>query len=482
MLLILATAAVGVLLWVLAGGQETDADEHDHDHSVSESDHDHGHSGVLLNYSADELKTVTFTNQNAKYTAYLDSKSGSVVFKELKDYSVNSNFMETIWYGAVQMIYQDIAATTDDENYNPKDYGLDKPSLTVKVTFKNGKSYTFKAGKSTPGYDEDVYYLTLSGDRNVYICTLDNAFFMGNSYYLSDDIFSDYDTSQDGSKKSKIKIGDITLTGSEFKGEFKMKVSTTADMSDPFYGYDYVVDSPIRWPVKASSASMLVYDLQYLMAEDVAVLKPTAKQLKSYGLASPYLTVSFKRGGQNCVMYCSKPGKEKMYVILKDHDIIYELNVNSLSILHQLTPENIYSINAISVSLEALSGVKITWGKQTSDISVIRKQNENAMTESDVIYSYSVTKNGDEKKYSSYTKLIKQLNGSAIMRWNVKNPGGKPYVTVTLSYFEDFKRKAETIKLYKYSDREYAVVRDGCPVNTVSETWVKQFLSDAESL
>ena len=180
MLLILATAAVGVLLWVLAGGQETDADEHDHDHSVSESDHDHGHSGVLLNYSADELKTVTFTNQNAKYTAYLDSKSGSVVFKELKDYSVNSNFMETIWYGAVQMIYQDIAATTDDENYNPKDYGLDKPSLTVKVTFKNGKSYTFKAGKSTPGYDEDVYYLTLSGDRNVYICTLDNAFFMGN--------------------------------------------------------------------------------------------------------------------------------------------------------------------------------------------------------------------------------------------------------------------------------------------------------------
>ena len=234
--------------------------------------------------------------------------------------------------------------------------------------------------------------------------------------------------------------------------------------------------------MKASAASMLVYDLQYLMADDVAVLKPTAKQLKSYGLSSPYLTVSFKRNGKNCIMYCSRPKSEKMYVILKGHDIIYQLNTNSLSILHQLTPENIYSINAISVTLEALSGLKIASANVNCDIAVKRKDfffNDAAAAE---IYTYSVTKNGEDKKYSSFTKLIKQLGGSSITHWNVKKPTGKPSVTITLSFFDEAKQKhkPEIIRLYPTSEREYAVVREGLPVNTVSATWVKQLLSDAE--
>ncbi len=481
LLLMAATLAVGALFWFLTSVGTEDTENHDHGQSVTESDvHSGRKTGVLLNYSTDDLKTVTFSNSKAKYTAYLDKKSGSVAFKELKGYSVNSKFMETVWYGSVQMIYQDIVADTHDKDYSPRNYGFDKPSLTVKAVFKNGKSYTFKAGKKTPGYEDDVYYLSVSGDSNIYVCTLDSAFFMGDSYYLSDDIFSDFDTDQDGKKKNAIKIGEITLSGEQFKRELTIKPNTTANMSSPFYGYEYKVTSPVNWPVKASAASMLVYDLQYLMADDVAVLKPTSKQLKSYGLSSPYLTVSFRRGGLDCVMYCSRPDNEKMYVILKDHDIIYELNTNSLSILHQLTPENIYSINAISATLEAIGGVKISGGGVNCDIAVNREENKNAVAETDVLYKYSVSKNGEEKNYSAFVKLMKQLNGSSIIRWNVKQPTGKPYLTITLSFFDSSKYKPEKIRFYQYSQREYAVVREGLPVNTVSATWVKQFLNDVD--
>ncbi len=481
LLLLLATAAVGALFWVLSGEETPDTDVHDH--SVTESDHEEGRqSGVLLDFSADNLKTITFINSQAEYTAYIDKNKGEVAFRELEGYSVNESFMETVWFGSVQLIYKDIAGSTKDENYHPGDYGFDKPSLRVSGVLKDGTKYSFRAGKKTPGYENDVYYLSVSGDSHIYVCSLDNAFFMGNSYFLSDDIFSDYDTEKDGRQKSKIRIGDITLSGEQFDGEYKMKVNTTADMSSPFYGYSYVVISPVHWPVKASSASMLVAELQYLMAEDVAVLKPSAKQLKEYGLAKPYLTVSFKRNGKNCVMYCSKPGREKMYVILKGHDIIYELNVNSLSILHELRPEILYSINAVSATLEGLSGVKISGQNVKCDVAVTRKNNKNAVAEKDVIYTYSVTKNGREVPYAAYTKLIKQLNASAILRWNVKKPAGKPAATITLSFFENFKRDSETIKLYPYSEREYAVVREGLPVNTVSATWVRQLLDDAAEL
>ncbi|MBQ9901637.1 MAG: DUF4340 domain-containing protein [Clostridia bacterium] len=482
LLLLAATLAVAGLFWFLASGDSAQEEENGHDHSVSESDGESGRqSGVLLNYSSDNIKSVTITNSQAKYTAYVDSKSGSVAFKELKGYPVNENFMETVWYDSVQMIYQDIVATTKDDGYRPEEYGFDKPSVTVKVTLKDGHSYTFHGGKETPGYENDVYYVKVSGDQNIYVCTLDSAFFMGDSYYLSDDIFYRYDTESDGKQKSKIRIGEITLTGDAFKGEFRMKPSTTADMSSPFYGFSYRVTSPVSWPVKASASSMLVYDLQYLMADDVAVLKPTAKQLKAYGLDKPYLTLSFRRNGKEVVMYGSKSEGEKMYVILKDHDILYELNTNSLSILHQLTPENLYSINAISATMEALSGIKITSASVNCDIAIAREENSNALEADDVIYTYSVTKNGEDKKYSSFIKLMKQLNGSSITRWNVKKPAGKPMVTITLSFFENIRSKPEVIRLYQYSDREYAVVREGLPVNTVSATWVKQLLADADA-
>ena len=147
-------------------------------------------------------------------------------------------------------------------------------------------------------------------------------------------------------------------------------------------------------------------------------------------------------------------------------------------------PENIYSINAVSVTLEALSGLQITSQAMKCDIAVSREENKKAVAENDVIYTYSVKKDGKEKKYSSYTKLIKQLNGSTITGWNVKKPSGKPDVTITLSFFDEGKQKhkPERIEFYRYSAREYAVVREGLPVNTVSATWVNQLLSDAVEL
>ena len=146
----------------------------------------------------------------------------------------------------------------------------------------------------------------------------------------------------------------------------------------------------------------------------------------------------------------------------------------------ELTPENIYSINAISATLEAIGGVKISGGGVNCDIAVNREENKNAVAETDVLYKYSVSKNGEEKNYSAFVKLMKQLNGSSIIRWNVKQPTGKPYLTITLSFFDSSKYKPEKIRFYQYSQREYAVVREGLPVNTVSATWVKQFLNDVD--
>lgn len=474
-ILLAATLVLGGLLWLIVSLDDDGGEEaHTHVYETSESDHTH-QSGTLIDAPQDDLQRIVFRNQNAKYTAYIDKDKGEVVFQELKDFSVNSAFMEYVWYGVAEMTYSDIITTTDAEGYHARNYGLDEPSLTVTATFSGGKKYEFQAGSAVPGED-DVYYTLLKGDNHVYTCEIDIPFFMGDSYYLNDDVFYSYDN---GIDSSDITIGDITLSGSAFDGDFVMKVSKEGDLSSPIYGYDYIVTSPIQWPVKKSSASMLVYDLTYLMADDVVKLNPTKAELKSYGLSKPSLTIDFVRNGKPCVMYCSQPDKNQMYVMLKGGKIVYVLESGSLSILHNLSPKTLYSLNEISLAVEPIRQIKISSADLSVQLDVSRKKNENSMAESDVIYTYSAQANGRDIKYATYTNFVKQLNSSVIQQWDVTAPKGKAAVTIQIAYFDSFHRADDTIKFYPYSDREYAVVWGDKPVNTVSATWLNQLLQNA---
>lgn len=474
-----ATLVLGGLLWLVVSLDGADSQTDDaHVHETSESDSQYN-SGTLIDAEQDDLQSIIFTNKSAKYTAYVDKDTGEVAFKELEGFSVNSAFMEYVWYGVAQMTYIDIVTTTDAEGYNPKTYGFDKPSLTVTALFSGGRKYEFKVGSSVPGREDDVYYTLLKGDNHVYQCAIDTPFFMGDSYYLNDDVFYNYDK---GIESSDITIGDITLSGSAFDGNFVMKVNKESDLSSPTYGYDYIVTSPIEWQIKKSSASMLVYDLTYLMADDVAKLNPTKSELKSYGLNKPSLTIDFVRNGKKCVMYCSQPDKDAMYVMLKGGRIVYMLKTDSLSILHDLSPENLYSLNALSISVETISRMKISFGDVSAQLDISRKKNEKAVAENDVIYTYSAKANGKDIKYSVYTNFVKHLNNSVIQRWNVEAPKGKSEVTIEIEYFDSYKRDPDKIKFCKYSDREYAVIWGDKPVNTVSATWLNQLLQNAGQL
>ncbi|MBQ4396531.1 MAG: DUF4340 domain-containing protein [Clostridia bacterium] len=480
--LLAVTLLLGGLLWWLMASSDTAGEPEDHTHITSESDHDHTHesdTGTLVNESADDLRKVVFRNANGRYTAYVDSKKGEVVFRELEGLPVNNAFMEYVWYGAVQLTYSHIITTTDADDYSAKAYGLDKPSLTVTASFKDGHTVSFQAGDAVKGEETDVYYTLLKGDKHVYACPIDIPFFMGDSYFINDDIFYEYD---EGIESSDIKIGNITLSGDAFDGKFVMKVNQQSDMSDPAYGYSYMVTKPIQWPVKNTAASELVYDLTYLMADDVVQRNPSRKDLVSYGLDDPSLTVTFRRNGKKCTLYVSKHDKEMMYAMLKGGKMVYLLKPSSLSILHELSPQNLYSLNAVPLQLEPISGIDVSWEETTVKLRVTREQNENAMGESDVIYTYAAKANGKSIKYSVYTNFVKQLQGSVIQQWDVAMPEGKPAVTLKIAYFDNYGRKADTISFYPYQEREYAVVWGDKPVNTVSATWLHRLLDSAGQL
>lgn len=481
-LLLAATLIMGGLLWLV---MSLDAEDVDHIHSsdTSEtSEEESDDSGVLIDEEDDDLEKIVYSNEKASYTVTLDENAGEIVFSELKGLPVNQTFMEYIWYGVTQMTYSSIVTTIDAEGYKASDYGLDKPLLTVNAIFAGDKKYKFIAGSTVPG-NTDMYYVRLGGDKNVYTCEIDSVFFMGNNYFLSDDVFYSYD--KDLESETDITIGNITLTGDNFDGKFVMQQNKISNLSDPFCGYDYIVTSPIRWPAKSSSAALIVHELTYMTASDAVVLNPTQKQLKQYGLDTPSCTMNFTRNGKACTLYIGNITKTDMYVMLKGQPIIYSLDVDGLSMLHKLSPENIYSDTAMSIAVETISGIKIQSSDVKKSIVVSREaKNSTAAAEisEEVLYTYSVAVDGAEKKYSVYTNFVKQLNNGVVQSWNVKQPTGKAAVTVTVDYFDNYGRESDVIKFYKYSDRTYAVVWGDYPVNTVSATWLSQMLENAGKL
>ena len=71
-----------------------------------------------------------------------------------------------------------------------------------------------------------------------------------------------------------------------------------------------------------------------------------------------------------------------------------------------------------------------------------------------------------------------------IQRWNVEDftAQGEPDVTVKIAWFDNYGRKADTVKFYRCNDREYAAVWGDKPVNTVSATWLNRLLQSAAQL
>lgn len=481
-LLLAATLIMGALLWLVTSMEDSEVDHTHSDDTSQSSEAESNDTGVLINEDDENLEKIVYSNEKASYTVTLDKDAGEIVFSELKGFPVNQAFMEYIWYGVTQLAYDSIVTTTDTEGYKASDYGLDKPSLTVNATFAGDKKYKFIAGSAVSG-STDVYYVQLGGDKNVYTCAIDSMFFMGNNYFLSDDVFYSYD--KDLEDETDITIGNITLSGDNFDGKFVMQQNKISNLSDPFCGYDYIVTSPVKWPVKSTSAALIVHELTYMTASDAVVLNPTKAQLKQYGLDTPSCTMNFTRNGKACTLYIGNVTKTEMYVMLKGQPIIYSLDVEGMSILHKLTPENIYSETALTISVETISGIKVQSSDLKRSIIVSRKAKESATAaefSDDVLYTYSVTVDGEAKKYSAYTNFVKQLNNSVIQKWNVKKPTGKASVTVTIDYFDNYNRESDVIKFYKYSDRNYAAVWDGYPINTVSATWLSQMLKNAKNL
>jgi hypothetical protein len=248
-------------------------------------------TGVTLTYPERELRIEKDAGGQWRLTAPVDTAADQQTVKNLIDAIVDAELSKTI----------------DDPGDDLAPYGLDTPTVTIRLQLKDGGAVSpMMVGKQTPiGFKA---YVRKEGDPKLYLTT--GAFHSGVKKEvkdLRDKTIIDFD---DGAVRA------ITLSK---RGTPPIELKRTDDT--------WSITAPAAFPADPAEVRSLLSSLRGLRAQDF-VDTPTADDLAKYDLADPALAVALVVGADEArksVRFGGEaPGTPKQnYAKREDGDTVY---------------------------------------------------------------------------------------------------------------------------------------------------------------
>lgn len=463
----------------IAAQSGSDVGDGAHEHAsgsdaVSESDGE-GHVHIIKNDSgellidreSDEQQSVTLTNESGVYHIARDSASGELAIGELSGLPLNTDFIELLWYNTLTIGYS--YRIEAEEKPALSDYGLDNPAARVKCVYSDGSAAGFSIGGGVAG-NEDIYYFALDGSDEIYITAFDAVFFQGDQYWLSDDIFGDY-----GDKPA---IDNLELSGGTFDGTLKISSNRATDKSEALYGFDYVVTSPVSAAADDYRMSLLTDELSGLLASEAVCARPTAAQLAGYSLDKPYAVISHTRDGRRCRILLAKKDASTIYAKADGADVVYELSAEIYTTLAALNGDYLRSTQIHVRYFETIERISV----KAPNIDLAFSVERQPLSTDNTLYEYRAFCGEKQLTLSYYQNLLEVFNGAAAVSYGGKKASDTPAMTVSIEFFDGYKRKSETIEYYPAGTRRYLCLANGGGDGVVGSMWLDKFLEDARKL
>lgn len=333
------------------------------------------------------------------------------------------------------------------------DFGLDAPSATAFIRYKDGTAATLYIGNETPS--KEGCYVRMDDSQEVYVLIADTAnyYLAADWWYISTTIMSAPLMREDDENGAAI-MQSLTVTGTKHPHRLSLRRVQDSDSMEYKY-FKYVTTEPFLRGVTDEVGDIL-YGTTTLYAERAAILHPTAAQLKKYGFDNPYtvakivLAIESTATSEN-----SETGEEETvdivynnteytitvgcldadgnYVVMVDGiDAIYIVAQDTLAQIVERQHENTTSATLFLKDITTLSRIEITTDgqKHVFDLS------HNALAEE---ADDKLTVKIGDKTYDTadfrnlYTMMM------ALQRYRVLNtqPTGEPILSLTLYDLEE---------------------------------------------
>lgn len=344
------------------------------------------------------------------------------------------------------------------------DYGLDSPTVTAKVTMRNGgEGYTVTVGNMAP--DKTGYYLTVSGDEKIYLVSAGSVNnFDTTPEKLANTVIVTAPTKDSNTKTADKKYFDdegniasfdsIELSGSKYGQAVSLLSQSDNDMAE----YIIKMGNSSRYADSEKVEAMFGLMTNGLVAIDTYKLNPSAADIKQYGLDAPEAVIEIKAGSYTVKMKASLYDKEKNYyaVIVEGRDAIYAATADALSML-DYTVSDFYNQFVFLEYLHDFSNMTVKTPDKTYSFDISYDESE------EKISALMGGKAIDDALLSAYYQYYVTLAPTAQSEYTA----GSSALTATFTYRDTAKGK-HVVELVKQTERRYLVVVDGQKMGLVN--------------
>jgi len=381
------------------------------------------------------VQRVDIQNESGTYSILYDKNEDLFYLEGYADVLLSTAMSDQLQEYTAKLI----AIEKIDDGHSLKDYGLDKPTSSVKVTFTDKSTTTIQVGNETP--DKTGYYVSTDAAEGVYIFESDAVllFTYSKTAFVDVTLISTPTVKSDDAD-GKALLKQVSYSGSAYPTPLVVRRSYQTD-SEEMGLFSYIITKPYQRGTNDTVSSMLG-TFTGLYAEQALVIKPTATEKKAMGFDDP-LTVmevvmaveTSDKENQDKIRYYNETVStvtigsmdDNNYVVMVDGlDIIFLVEKSSLSALAERTYENTVNPLLFAKNITDVSRISISIEDVTYDFALKHFDTENNDT------SLKVTVDGTTYPTDDFRELYTIL--MTLERYGSSNqkPTGTPVMSVKM--------------------------------------------------
>lgn len=303
------------------------------------------------------------------------------------------------------------------------DYGLDTPTITVTVTWKDASTTTYTMGDATPF--ADGYYLKLSTQDDVI-------------YTIATSLSTTFNKTQ----KDLVAMEEITTiseassitVGATFAA-VKKSESTTVNPDQLWY------DANTDEPLTASKVEALVSAAKGIAWDELVTAAATEDELTTYQLDDAHATVITLTGDEDASMALLIGGEDaegNRYARLPGSSMVYTVEADDVSSLLSANSDDMWITALVPLPWSALKTATLETSKGT--YTIVKAEEETEATATDTAED---TSEADETLWSKMTaltatdRLNEATDGDTVLTITAQDKAGREITVVVREYSAD---------------------------------------------
>lgn len=436
----------------------------------------------ITDYETDDISTLTISNESGEYTINRLGKEKwgiDSIPEALANSSSYSNAMSSAGGMSAKQVVEEDAADLAK-------YGFDKPTATIKMTFKDNKADDITCLVGIKYEGENSWYVKTDKSNTVYLVSNSGVSFAMNnelSYVNKSTLVASYDSKNDTVNRVRVERKDlekdIVLD--------KLPEETEKEFSSTYVAYEMSSHNGILADDELDKK--VIYGLFGISASDVFAVSPTDEQKKQAGLDNPDCTVTMVSNEDTVtkltigsavytVTKNDETGEEiktitGYYGMLSDKDAIYVFSPDDLPWL-TVTPENILYKLFLTPYIYYLDGVTIYDSDRKAYDFKITGDADNSS------FSYD-GKEVDSAKFKAFYQYLLSAYAEQIYLDNLTDDN-KFIAGITYDHREEGKEN-DVVEFYSSeSDRTCIIVVNGDVRYKVRQVYATRLLENLNAL